>query len=175
MGSESNRSMMRRRYETVRRRPLVYEDAIQRAVFDHLRWRAAPGVFAFHVPNGGKRSVTEAAIFKGLGARAGVPDVIVIHRGRCYALELKTEIGRLTKVQAEAIAALERAGAATAVCRGLDAALHRLEAWGLLLRSTVVRFPGAEPNRARPLMSSGHPRTLWARHKREKGVQPSPF
>jgi hypothetical protein len=40
-------------------------------VFEHLRWRGAPNVFAFHPPNGGKRSPTEAAIFKGLGARAG--------------------------------------------------------------------------------------------------------
>jgi hypothetical protein len=114
--------------------PSLTESAVQRAVFDHLRWRGAPGVFAFHVPNGGKRTPAEAAIFKGLGARAGTPDVIVIHDGRCYAIELKTERGRLTMVQREAIAALERVGAATAVCRGLDAALHRLEAWGLLTR-----------------------------------------
>jgi hypothetical protein len=106
------------------------------ALFEHLRWRGAPGVFAFHVPNGGKRTPAEAAIFKGVGARAGVPDVIAIHQGRCYAVELKTDVGRLTNVQAAALAALERAGALTAVCRGLDAALHRFEAWGLLLRSS---------------------------------------
>src|SRR5690348_12761291 len=99
--------------------PLLREDDIQRAVFEHLRWRGLPDVFAFHVPNGGKRNRTEAAIFKGLGARAGVPDIIVVHQGRCFAIELKTEAGRLTIVQREAIAALERAGAATAVCRGL--------------------------------------------------------
>jgi len=124
---------MRHRVSPRHRLPLG-EGAIQRAVFSHLEWRGAPGVYAFHVPNGGKRTPAEAAIFKGLGARAGTPDVIVIHSGRCYAIELKTERGRLTMVQREAIAALERAGASTAVCRGLDAALHRLEAWGLLRR-----------------------------------------
>jgi hypothetical protein len=93
------------------------EGAIQRAVFSHLEWRGAPGVFAFHVPNGGKRTPAEAVIFKGLGARAGVPDVIIVHQGRCFAIELKSEYGRLTMVQREAIAALERAGALTAVCR----------------------------------------------------------
>jgi hypothetical protein len=31
------------------------EAAIQRAVFVHLRTRGAPGVFAFHPPNGGYR------------------------------------------------------------------------------------------------------------------------
>src|SRR5690242_14412195 len=50
----------------------------------------------------------EAAIFQGLGARAGVPDIIVVHQGRCFAIELKTEAGRLTIVQREAIAPLER-------------------------------------------------------------------
>jgi hypothetical protein len=49
------------------------EAAIQRAVFQHLRARAAPGVFAFHVPNGGYRKPVEAAIMKGLGVVAGVP------------------------------------------------------------------------------------------------------
>jgi VRR-NUC domain len=62
----------------------------------------------------------------------GVPDIIIVHQGRAYAIELKTETGRLTEVQAEAIAALERAGAFTAVCRGLNDALRRLEEWNLL-------------------------------------------
>ena len=65
-----------------------------------------------------ERMPAEAAIFKGLGARPGVPDIIVVHPGRCYAIELKTEIGQLTKVQAEAIDALERAGAFTAISKG---------------------------------------------------------
>jgi hypothetical protein len=56
------------------------EAAIQQAVFAHLRMRAAPGVVAFHVPNGGYRRPVEAARLKGLGVRAGVPDVIAIHR-----------------------------------------------------------------------------------------------
>ena len=67
------------------------EDAIQRAVFQHLRARGAPKVFAFHPANGGYRKPVEAAILKSLGVVAGVPDVIAIHNGRCYALELKAE------------------------------------------------------------------------------------
>jgi len=52
-----------------RRRP---EDAIQRAVVQHLRARAVPNVFAFHPANGGYRKPIEAAILKGLGVVAGV-------------------------------------------------------------------------------------------------------
>jgi len=112
-----------------RRRP---EDAIQRAVFQHLRARAAPNVFAFHPANGGYRKPVEAAILKGLGVVAGVPDIVAIHRGRCYAMELKAEGGRPTETQLATIAAMEAAGAFTAIAQGLDRALAILEAWGLL-------------------------------------------
>jgi hypothetical protein len=108
------------------------EDAIQRAVFQHLAARAAPNVYAFHVPNGGHRKPIEAAILKGLGVRPGTPDVFLVREGRCYALELKAEDGRPTEAQLAAIAALERAGAFTSVTYGLDRALATLEAWGLL-------------------------------------------
>jgi hypothetical protein len=112
-----------------RRRP---EAAIQRAVFQHLRARGAPGVFAFHPANGGYRQPVEAAILKGLGVKPGVPDVFAVHNGRCFALELKAEGGRATDKQLEAIAALREAGAFTAIAEGLDRAIACLEAWGLL-------------------------------------------
>ena len=108
------------------------EAAIQRAVFQHLRARAAPGVFAFHPANGGYRKPVEAAIMKGLGVVPGVPDVIAIYEGRCYALELKAEGGRPTEKQLATIAAMQAAGAFTAITEGLDRALACLEAWGLL-------------------------------------------
>jgi hypothetical protein len=108
------------------------EGAIQRAVFQNLRARGAPGVFAFAVPNGGYRTPVEAAIMKGLGVVPGVPDVIAIHEGRCYALEIKAPGGRATPKQLETIAAMEAAGAFTAIAEGLDRALAVLEAWKLL-------------------------------------------
>jgi VRR-NUC domain len=115
---------------THRRRP---EAAIQRAVFQHLRVRGAPGVFAFHPANGGYRKPVEAAILKGLGVVAGVPDVIAIHNGRCFALELKAEGGRVTDKQLATIAALREAGAFVGIAEGINRALACLEAWGLLL------------------------------------------
>jgi hypothetical protein len=113
-----------------RRQPL--EQAIQRAVFQHLRTRGAPGVFAFHPANGGYRKPVEAAIMKGLGVVAGVPDVFIVHNGRCFALELKAEGGRASDKQLATIAALREAGAFTCVAEGLDRALAVLTAWGLL-------------------------------------------
>lgn len=109
------------------------EQAIQRAVFQHLKLRAAPGVFAFHVPNGGYRRPREAAIMKGLGVVAGVPDVMVIFRGAVYALELKAEGGRPTAAQFAAVDNIRNAGGFAAICYGLDRALKCLETWGILL------------------------------------------
>src|SRR5262249_14786733 len=67
------------------------EAALQRSVIQHLTWRARPGAFFFHVPLGGYRTRVESAILKAIGTVAGVPDIICIFGGRCYALELKAE------------------------------------------------------------------------------------
>jgi hypothetical protein len=113
-----------------RQRP---EAQIQRAVFQHLRARGAPGMFAFHPANGGYRKPIEAAIFKGLGVVPGVPDVFAVHDGRCFAMELKAEGRDATAKQLACIEALREAGAFTAITEGLDRALACLEAWGLLV------------------------------------------
>jgi hypothetical protein len=112
-----------------RQRP---EQAIQRAVFQHIRTRGAANLFAFHPANGGWRSKTEGAILKSMGVVAGTPDLFAVHQGRCYAMELKADGGRATESQLAMIVALERAGAYTCVAEGLDRALAALEAWGLL-------------------------------------------
>jgi hypothetical protein len=108
------------------------EQQIQRAVLEHLAWRAMPGVWWCHYPAGGWRSPIEAAIFKSLGVIAGVPDILIVHYGQLYALELKAQGGRLTDVQSDIQAAMRRAGAIVATARGLDDALGQLVLWGLI-------------------------------------------
>jgi hypothetical protein len=120
------------------------EQAIQRAVFQHLNARSMPGVFAFHCPNGGKRSRIEGAIFKSLGVKAGVPDVIIFYRSQIFGLELKATKGRLTPIQRQTLNDMEVAGARTAIAHSLDEALVTLEFWGVLRRdasqSAVVEY-----------------------------------
>src|SRR5713226_7254094 len=96
------------------------EDAIQRALVQHYQRRRAPGVFAFSVPNGGYRRAVEAAIMRGTGVVAGIPDLIFIKSGRVYALELKAPGGRLSPNQVITLDAMADAGAATCVAEGLD-------------------------------------------------------
>lgn len=113
------------------------EAQIQRAVVQHLRMRGAPGLVYFHVPNGGSRGKIEGAIFKGMGVRAGVSDLILLHHNKFFCLELKAEGGRASEAQMTFLSEADAAGAYTAMPTGLDAALATLEAWGLLRGSTV--------------------------------------
>jgi hypothetical protein len=108
------------------------EQHLQRTVCEHLRQRGARGLVFWHTPNGGRRGRVEAAIFSGLGIRPGVSDLILLHDGRAYALELKTEQGRATAAQANFISDFRAAGGEGTIAAGLDQALHTLETWGLL-------------------------------------------
>ena len=108
------------------------EQVIQRAVCDHLRQRGARGLVWWHTPNGGRRRPIEAAIFSGLGVKAGVSDLILLHNGRAFALELKTGNGRTSVAQMRFISEFRAAGGEASIVNGLDQALHTLETWGLL-------------------------------------------
>ena len=41
----------------------------------------------------------QGAILKGMGMVAGVSDLVWLHKGTLYCLELKTDIGRLSQAQ----------------------------------------------------------------------------
>jgi VRR-NUC domain len=68
-------------------------------------------MIAFHPRNEGRDQRTLAGINSGLGVVSGMPDVFIVKGGAAYAIELKTENGRLTDAQAEVLSALRAAGA----------------------------------------------------------------
>jgi hypothetical protein len=113
-----------------------------------LAVRAASAVFAFHPANGGWRSPVEGAILKAMGVRAGVPDIVAVKGGQCYALELKAPDGRLTPAQRDTHAALAAAGAEVEVAYGLDDALARLECCVARAKDVALRRPNAGPEMA---------------------------
>ena len=111
------------------------EDQIQEAVVAHLRTRGVPGVVWWHTPNGAQLGGNRFAQMKALmkrGFRKGVADLILVHRKKVFALELKAPGGRATDDQMEFLGDMERAGAYTCKAEGLDEALMALELWGLL-------------------------------------------
>lgn len=120
------------------------EQNIHKAVVSHLRTRGVPGLVFFHVPNGsklgGKRNrkgiSIQGGIMKGLGVRAGVSDLIILHKGRSFALELKAPGGTTTEAQDQFITDWNNAGGIAFVAEGLDRAIRILEGWGLLKGTT---------------------------------------
>lgn len=79
-----------------------------------------------HIPNGGKRSKSEAGRFKAHGVKAGVPDICLpCARGGYHGLyiELKRiKGGKLSAVQKEWIDALREQGYKVTVCYGFEEA-----------------------------------------------------
>ena len=55
---------------------LTKEDKLQHRIISYLKYQY-PKVLYTHVPNEGKRSVFERYKFKYLGAKAGVPDLLI--------------------------------------------------------------------------------------------------
>lgn len=81
-----------------------------------LRWLV-------HYPAGGKRPKGEAGKLKAMGAKPGVPDLVLPRRHGQWAglaVELKAATGRLSDDQREWLLALGEEGYLTAVCRTLE-------------------------------------------------------
>lgn len=115
-----------------KRRPVLSEDKIHRAVVQHLKVRGRKDCVWWHTPNGGSRGKTEAARFVGLGVKPGIPDIVVIMDGETYGLELKADKGRVTPIQRSVHEQMRAAGATVAVTHGLDDAIAQLEDWKVL-------------------------------------------
>lgn len=79
-----------------------------------------------HFANGGKRGKVEGAIFKGMGLRAGAPDlVLIVPRGECcgLAMELKAPGGRLSIEQAQMLNLFESQHWAKVICWSFEEAI----------------------------------------------------
>lgn len=111
------------------------EAQIQASIVRQLAHRAPKDCVWFHVPNGGSRHPIEARKLKGQGVMAGVPDLVIVHAGKIYGLELKSNRrGRLSRSQTGMHERMRAAGAQIATAWGVDEALDQLKAWGLLVR-----------------------------------------
>ena len=68
------------------------------------------------------------------GLRAGLPDLIIVSKGRAFGLELKNADGRLTSSERTAQLALRDAGMRIEVARSLGEALEHLRDMGIALK-----------------------------------------
>jgi hypothetical protein len=82
-------------------------------------------------------SVTSGAMRKKRGVKAGVPDVLVLYRGKLIAIELKSRHGKCSRSQRLVREALLRAGAEWFECRWAVAAMWSLSEAGVRFRTLV--------------------------------------
>lgn len=84
----------------------------------------------FHVPNGGKRNLSEAKRLKAAGVKSGVPDLFLpVARGKWFGLFIEMKYGKntTTKNQKEWIADLTEQGYRVEVCYGWEQASKIIE------------------------------------------------
>lgn len=91
-----------------------------------------------------------------MGLKPAWPDILIVHDRRCYGIELKTEVGRLSITrtvrnrrggprtivgQREMHPRLNAAGMEIAVCRSIDDVMGWMILWGMPTRLPFVRTP----------------------------------
>ena len=121
--------------------PKHKEDDLQASVFDWAKLYKMPespdieqgavlADYLFHVPNGGKRNVREAARLKRQGVKAGVYDLMLnVARGGYHGLdiELKIKPNKLTDNQKIWCARMNRAGRLMLVCNDLNDVIQAVQ------------------------------------------------
>lgn len=83
----------------------------------------------YHVPNGGKRSKTEAARFKRQGVKPGVPDLVLpVPRHGFHGLYIEMKYGRnkASSEQSWWLEQLTAQGYMCVLCVGADAAIRTI-------------------------------------------------
>lgn len=106
----------------------------------------------WHTPNQvGSRNATEARILKGLGVKAGIPDILILWRGALYGIELKAPRGSSSVDQVAIQETMRELGARIAAdLSSIEAVEKQLRGWGFPLHATVLNLPTA-PYQPRPI------------------------
>ena len=115
--------------------PTIPEHSIQRTMTKVLTIEIAPagklskfGALWFSVDHANYAGEVPG-IRLGRGIVAGIPDVFILYRGKCYLIELKSEDGSLTEEQKATLAAARLAGVEVACCTTMDQILQTLDVW----------------------------------------------
>lgn len=111
--------------------PLEDDEQIVVMRWAHLNAHNYPGLeLLHHIPNGGKRSGREAARFRELGVKPGIPDLhLPVACGMYHSLYIEMKRrkgGRVSEAQARCMAQLEKAGNMCQVCYGADEAIEAI-------------------------------------------------
>lgn len=127
------------------------EEVLHRVIVQYLQLGLPDGWMFWATPNQrGTRKAWELAILKGLGVRAGIPDLFIAGDGRVIGMEIKAPPGtlksggksqakpKLSPAQIDTIGALGKAGIPTLVVRDLNEAIEALKALGVPVRGRAL-------------------------------------
>jgi hypothetical protein len=114
--------------------PVAPEDELHHAALKLLRMALPDDALVFHCPNGGARTVQAGARMKALGTLAGIPDLLIVWRGRLFCLELKSSVGRRSAVQIATHDRLQAAAVPVATCASIEAVIDALAGWAIPVR-----------------------------------------
>ena len=116
------------------------EDSLQITVCRFLFAALPRQAWFCHVPNeipqaGNPRAMRvwrQKQLAKGM--RPGTPDILLFHRGKAFAIELKWGQGRVSSAQEICHEDLAYAEVPVAVCRSLDDVYNAVTGWGVPLK-----------------------------------------
>ena len=104
------------------------------AVVDHLSAVLKPPTWFTSIEHGVKLPPATARRLNRIQVKAGIPDILIVHDGRCHWIELKAGRNGLQGAQIVVGAALGLAGCHPRVCRSIDDVGASLRLWGIPTR-----------------------------------------
>ncbi|MEM1346156.1 MAG: VRR-NUC domain-containing protein [Pseudomonadota bacterium] len=121
---------------------VITEDVVHRSILSHLGQTLTGATFGpWHTPNGGQRPGIVGPKMRGLGVMPGIPDLLLLHDGGTFGLEIKRPGKNATPQQAALHEQMRAAGALIEVVRSIEEAQAALTKWGIATRFTG-RFGG---------------------------------
>lgn len=119
------------------------ERALQVIIINTLKQILTPSTFYTHFPagrssGGGMRGRIRGRNLKSAGLVPGVPDLMFVHQGQTYFMELKVGYNKPSDDQISCHIALKTAGAHVEIVRSLDDALECLNLWRIPLRLSAA-------------------------------------
>ncbi len=104
----------------------------QIAIVEWAAWKSTQDPrydYLIHIPNQGKRSLSQGRLFKRMGLRKGFPDLAFLYpnRGRCLFIEMKLPGQKPTKEQTEWHERLHSAGHVVRIAYSSNEAIEMIE------------------------------------------------
>ena len=108
------------------------ENQIQRSIAKYLDVVLPVDAFWTAINPIPGKSIVAAANSMAMGMKAGVPDILILHKGKTIWIEVKKEGGYLSKVQKSLHMDIDTAGGAVYTARSIDDIIEILELEGVI-------------------------------------------